>query len=138
MFVMIMIWYNKHCTKNEEILNGKLHFLCSEIYWQRSLKIQNCIKVGCLFIVNEDYSLDTRLLFPLHMQYSPLEKGDGKQLRSSIQAMISITPQNWVTYVFLNASDLVAHEWKRFIEMSVVLAQKKICEYVLVCKVLFR
>ena len=103
--------------------------MIQQIYWQRSLKIQNYINIGCLFIVNEDYSLDTRLLFPWYIQYSPLEKGDGKELKSGIQAMKGITPQNCVTYVFLNGSDLVAHGWKCSIEMSVVLAQIKMYEY---------
>ena len=111
--------------------------MIQQIYWQRSLKIQNYINIGCLFIVNEDYSLDTRLLSPWYIRYSPLEKGDGKELRSGIQAMKGITSQNCVTYVFLNGSDLVAHGWKCFIEMSVVMAQIKMYEYVIVCKVLF-
>ena len=97
--------------------------MIQQIYWQRSLKIQHYIKVGCLFIVNEDYSLDTRLLFPnTHTIFTI-----GERWWERIEVRYPGYEEYYLK-VFLNGSNLVAHEWKYFIEMSVVLAQTKICE----------
>ena len=42
MFAQIKSCKSNHCTKNEEILNGKLHFLCSEgSIWLVTLRLQS-------------------------------------------------------------------------------------------------
>ena len=44
--------HSKHCTKNEEILNGKLQFLCCEIGITRKSKSRDYVLKSLLLTLN--------------------------------------------------------------------------------------
>ena len=58
-----LLFFSLQCTKNEEILNGKLHFLCSA--WTR---LNSGINTEKTKLIPQDFSAQTEYSIPLLLQ----------------------------------------------------------------------